>query len=831
MRHPSSNSVSSFLHVNLLRQILLFLSLLLVSLNTISYASETAWSGQWDTLWRDGGARLSLTQDGDRVTGVYSLYDGRVEGVVKGRQLHGKWWQGDLAGDFLAIQSSDGLSFTARLDHGGWLAGVRVVDDDNFMGIEIDKSSPASTLYSFLMIMNAVGPSTMELKSEAALLIDWSTIDDIDISPIDYTELLFNILDTLTFRSRTLRHASTGDTFQAVLPQAGTDKTFTLDFIKIDSEWLIKPVPSRELQADLARLRSDNRFSSKILPFSTPRASFKTLMLQFDQSDSSSLDRVAGALDLSELSELSKRYETRRLAGYLQRALSRAVSPIWQEVPDDPGSLKPVVLFAHPQGEIKLAPVQTEDGVIWQFTPDTLRNIRSLYNSIDDLPEPNNTYSARDRDLYFIVRDYFSTLGDSWTKKIGPMGLWQWVGLGVSLTLALGMARWVSILIGAPLMRLLNKSQSEHPGLQRSFIWSLRFLLVGICLRLIDEPLGFPDLVEVVVLTTSFLCIVISVTVLLLILVNLAASHFTRTLVRAGNNITLVSLVAGVLRVAIVVIGLLVLADLLGVPYQGVLAGLGIGGLAVALAAQSTLQNFISGITLYFDKPIAIGDFCKFGNREGTVEFIGMRSTRIRTLDRTLVTVPNSEFSNMQLENFAKRDRILLNTTLQVRYETTPDQLRYLIAEIRKLLIAHPKVAADPLRVRFSEFGSHSLDISIFAYVLTNNRSEFMAIKEDVFLRMMDVVERAGAQFAFPSMVYYEAQDTAHDPSKVKAAEDAVSKWRETNNLPFPDLAWQEKAELSGTLDYPPEGSSVAENHVAQGTVSPKGSARASATS
>lgn len=324
-----------------------------------------------------------------------------------------------------------------------------------------------------------------------------------------------------------------------------------------------------------------------------------------------------------------------------------------------------------------------------------------------------------------------------------------------------------------------------------------------------DEPLGLPDAVEVFVLTVSWSSIILSAAIFLLILVSLFSERIAKSRTVGGHNITLVSLAAGVIRIVIVVSAILLLADVLEIPYQGVLAGLGIGGLAVALAAQSTLQNFISGITLYFDKPVAIGDYCRFGEYEGTVEFIGMRSTRIRTRDRTLVTIPNSEFSNMKIENYAKRDRMFLNTKLQVRYETTPDQLRYLLAEIRKLLIAHPKVAADPLRVRFSEFGSHSLNIEIFAYLLTNSRPEFTAIREDIFLRIMSLIKETGAQFAFPSVVHYEAKDTPIDSEKTKTAEAAVAQWREQGNLPFPDFAWQDKAEISQTLDYPPDGSAV----------------------
>lgn len=810
----------------------LMLAVMLMAIHAIAFAQTANWTGQWDSSWRDGGARLTLTQHDDRVTGTYSLFDGRVEGVARGRELKGQWWQGDETGNFLAVQSSDGQSFAATLGNGEWWTGVRVLDDAQALGFSVDQSSPASTLYFFMTIMNAVGYGAMELKSEASQLIDLQAMPGMQVNPLDYTKLLFDVLDQLTFNVWDLKLSNTGSHYDATFSQAGTGVTFDLSFSKIDNEWFIDPIATDTLRAKLSELLAarPKLANRKIADFASARSSIKTLMTNFDETNRDSINLVAKTLDMSHMSELSKRYESRRLAGYLKRAIARVGTPVWQTIPDDPERLEPYVVFEHPKGSIALAPAQTDDGIIWQFTPETLRDIRSLYSAIDDLPSTAEaTGMPESGSLYFSVRDYFGGLPDIWTDMIGPMELWQWVGLALALIVSYAMGRIVSILIGVPLLKIFKKNLDEHPLYQSSLIWSLRLLLVGVTLRLIDEPLGLPDLVEVVVLTTSFSFIVISISVILLIIVNLITSSITRAQSMAGNNITLVSLSAGILRVSIVVIGILVLADLLGVPYQGVLAGLGVGGLAVALAAQSTLQNFISGITLYFDKPIAIGDYCRFGSREGTVEFIGMRSTRIRTLDRTLVTVPNSEFSNLQIENYAKRDRIFLNTTLQVRYETTPDQMRVLLAEIRKLLIAHPKVAADPLRVRFTGFGEHSLDINIFAYVLTNNRSEFLAIQEDLFLRMMDLVDQAGAQFAFPSMVYYEAQDTPHDPAKAKAAQTTVSEWRKQNKLPFPEFDPKERSELSSTLDYPPTGSAVAQKLDAQMIVDAQPDAKAPA--
>ncbi|MGE4125893.1 MAG: mechanosensitive ion channel family protein [Pusillimonas sp.] len=487
------------------------------------------------------------------------------------------------------------------------------------------------------------------------------------------------------------------------------------------------------------------------------------------------------------MSDLAKQYEAPRLAAYLKRSLQHLGTPIWQEIPDDPKGASPYVHFEHPVGQIIVAPVDTDQGTIWQFTPDTLKKIRALYAAIDDMPPQDMITTATvPGSVYFSIRDEVSDSHPVLVTMLGPMEVWQWLGLSLALTLAYVIGRLVSAWIGRPLLRRFKKNLADHPFYQLFLIWSLRLLFMGVTLRLVDEPLGLPEVVELLVLTISWSAIILSVAILFLLVINLIANRMITLRSIAGHNITLVSLVAGVARVLVTVAAVLLLADVLKIPYQGVLAGLGIGGLAVALAAQSTLQNFISGITLYFDKPIAVGDYCRFGNKEGTVEFIGMRSTRIRTLDRTLVTVPNSEFSNMQIENYAKRDRMFLNTLLELRYETTPDQLRFLLAEVRTLLGAHPKVAEEPLRVRFIGFGDSSLDIEIFAYVLTNQKPEFLAIREEILLSILTLIENAGTQLAYTSMVSYLATDTPNDPEKTRAAEAAVARWRENDTRTLP---------------------------------------------
>ncbi len=781
---------------------------------TAALAKTANWAGEWDSRWRGGGARLILIQDGDRVSGFYSLYGGRIEGVATGRELRGQWIQDGTSGEFIAVQSPDGKNFSARLGKGQWWTGLRAMNDRQFLGQYVDQSTPAITIYHFIATMNALGPGTMELLSESSHLIDWDEIPDLGISQLDYTKLLFDVLNRLTFRVWDFQRSGSGDIYRTVMHQAGSPFSLELTLRKKGQDWFIVPPPVDQLKTLLKELdaQRNNKETRHLEGFSSPRDTIKTLMNQFDEHDPSSIKHVVKGLNLAGMSDLAKQYEAPRLAAYLKRSLQRLGTPIWQEIPDDPKGASPYVHFEHPIGQITVAPTDTDQGTIWQFTPDSLKKIRALYAAIDDMP-PSDAPDAKavPGSLYFLVRDKVADNHPILVQMLGPMEIWQWLGLTLSLTVAYVLGRLVSGWLGRPLLRRFKKNLAEHPFYQWFLIWSLRLLFMGITLRLVDELLGLPEVVELLVLAISWSAIVMSVAILLLLGINLVANRMITLRSIAGHNITLVSLVAGVARVLVTVAAIVLLADVLKIPYQGVLAGLGIGGLAVALAAQSTLQNFISGITLYFDKPIAVGDYCRFGNQEGTVEFIGMRSTRIRTLERTLVTVPNSEFSNMKIESYAKRDRMLMNPTLELRCETTPDQLRFVLAEIKALLCAHPKVADEPLRVRFIGFGNSSLDIEVFAYILTNKKSEFLAIREDVLLRIMTLVENAGTQFAFNSVVSYQATDIPNDAEKTRAAETAVARWREQGNLPFPDMSPQEIAKIRETLDYPPAGSAVAD--------------------
>jgi MscS family membrane protein len=259
----------------------------------------------------------------------------------------------------------------------------------------------------------------------------------------------------------------------------------------------------------------------------------------------------------------------------------------------------------------------------------------------------------------------------------------------------------------------------------------------------------------------------------------------------------------------IFVLAIFLILGTLGFNLTTPLAGLGIGGIAIAFAAQKTLENLFGGVSILGDEVIHIGDVCRFGDRVGTVEDISLRSTQIRTPDRTELFIPNGSLATMNVENLSRRDKILFNTKLGLRYETSPDQMRYVLAQVRRLLYEHPKVETEGARNRFIAFDESALTLEIFSYILTRDFNEFLAIREDLLLRIMDIVAAAGTSFAFPSQTVYLCRDSGVDKEKAERVARQVQKWRESNQLPFPDFKPADISEFSNSLPYPQPGSAL----------------------
>jgi MscS family membrane protein len=390
------------------------------------------------------------------------------------------------------------------------------------------------------------------------------------------------------------------------------------------------------------------------------------------------------------------------------------------------------------------------------------------------------------------------------------VALWKWMFLAV----VFGLAWLLAVLIADTSTRLLAVAFTRSVGGVDARIvdllhgpvrlfWTVALFASGH--RVLGLSLAFIEGLRYL----ERIALVVAISWALFRLIDLAALALrARSEVRGNTGLLPVLLPAArFAKIVIVLIGALGVLGTMGVNISAALAGLGVGGIAIALAAQKTLENLFGGISLFADRPVRVGDFCSYGGAVGTVEEIGLRSTRIRTLDRTVVTIPNGEFSNLRLENYQLRDRMRLLTMIGVRYETTPDQLRFVLARLRELLLAHPRVTEDPARVRFVGFGAYSLDLEVFAYVDTRDWNDFLAVREDLYLRFMDAVKEAGTGFAFPSSTTYVGRDEGLDEQEIRRAEQRVAEWREKRELPFPSFSDEVHREMWNSLDWPPPGS------------------------
>lgn len=430
---------------------------------------------------------------------------------------------------------------------------------------------------------------------------------------------------------------------------------------------------------------------------------------------------------------------------------------------------------------------------VWKFSSKSLQDVPELYEKLSHKSVTSYLPKAL-KNIEFLT-----------------LQLWQWIMLAIGLFLFLPASHYISLYLLKFVPLILNippmyvQTEAYH-GLRRPLMISIYTILLITLSR-------FLHLTLVIANTFSIICytsFAFSLLAFLFKSIDILSTAFKATLdsrkMIAASSV--VPLTRRFFKIILVFITALLLLRLYDVNITALLAGLGVGGIAVALAAQKSLENLFSGVALMTDQPVRVGDLCRFDDKIGRIEDIGIRSTRIRTLDRSVVIIPNREFSQMKLENLTQKDKMKFETVLQITYQTSSDQLRFVLLKLRELMLSHPKVLQDDkLRVRFDGFGSSSLDIRVFVHVNSTDWCEFLAIKEDLLLRIIDIVEASGCEFAYPTTTLYTNSGTKKPRDKTAEAEAQIEQLRKNNDLPFPNHTKQQFDELRSSTAYPPEGS------------------------
>lgn len=415
---------------------------------------------------------------------------------------------------------------------------------------------------------------------------------------------------------------------------------------------------------------------------------------------------------------------------------------------------------------LNLAHSEVSRGVkVWLISRQTLDQVPEIYDSLR-FPQLEKRLPK------FLVK----------TRFLG-MPLWQWLAIVLFAPIALVIG-W----LGAFLLRFASRR------IRRALGWAM----------LPEEPIRRfgPIAVLGAVIVHYYFVYLIGASILyrqyylnLLMILLAFAFYWAITRItywislRMWNQLTsrgmyaersLVSLSRRVLDVAIFfLIALLVFKNVLGWNLTAALAGLGIGGLAIGLGAQKTFENMMGGISILTDRAVLVGDACKIGDQRGIVEDIGLRSTKLRTEERTLVSIPNGTVATSVLENFRLRDKILFRQVVRLRYDLSPDHVRYVLEQLRDVLTRHPKVEDASARVRLLNLAENAIEVQIYAYILTREYREFLAVQEDLILQAMDVLENSGAAIAVPGQTTMVTRDAWIDPQKAAAAQKAMEKTRD----------------------------------------------------
>jgi MscS family membrane protein len=432
-------------------------------------------------------------------------------------------------------------------------------------------------------------------------------------------------------------------------------------------------------------------------------------------------------------------------------------------------------------------------GKIWLISADTLGKLSELYDQAK-------------------ARQVESKLPAVLVKhQLGGMPLWQWLALLVATPVAAGLGWLILFVMEIPLRWWARRRGRLDVANWRS-VSGPAWLLAGTLIHQVFVVyLRMPLLLRHYYFQITSTALILSA---VWIVWRVVRWSLYRVRIRAlahglAGTGSLMLLGERILKAVIFVLGVLAVLGNLGFNMSTALAGLGIGGLAIGFGAQKTIENLFGGVSVLADEVFRVGDVCRFGDRTGVVEDIGLRSTRIRTDERTLLAIPNGTVAVINLENLSRRDKILFKTNLSLRWETRADHLRFILSEVRRLLYSHPKVESNTVRVRLIDVAGAAPTVEIFAYVLTQDFNEFAAVREDVLLRIMDIVDDSGSGLALPAQTLYLGRDPGLAKDKAESAVQKIAGLRDDKKLPFPDFHKEEISSFKGSIDYPPNESTL----------------------
>lgn len=411
------------------------------------------------------------------------------------------------------------------------------------------------------------------------------------------------------------------------------------------------------------------------------------------------------------------------------------------------------------EAELELVRVNDPSaGKIWLISSSTLARVPELYDQIE----------ARQ----------VETRLPQWTVKhqFGGMPLWQWFAL-ILLILVAAAAAWLLLVLGHVPLRWWARRHGQAEMAQWRSVSAPAWLLVGTIIhRILAGYLGIPLLPWLYYRHVTAVAVIIGAFWILWSIIRWFLRGVRNQALAHGHSGTgsLMLLGERIVKAVVVSMAIFLILGVLGFDMSKALAGVGIGALAVAFGAQQSIANLFGGVFVLGDEVIHVGDVCKFGDRTGTVEDIGLRSTRVRTEERTLLAIPNGTVATINVENLSRRDKILFKTVLGFHLDTSSDHLREVLSEIRRVIAGNQKVENSTVRVRLIELAPAAINVELVCYVMTQDFDKYAEVREELLLQIMKFVEDSGANLASPSQTLYLSQDSKATKEKTDAAVNKI---------------------------------------------------------
>ncbi len=730
-----------------MNRLLLMLALLL-SLPGHAHAAAPSWTGTWDTRWRESGARMELTQHGSQVRGAYPVYGGRIEGTVHGRTLTGQWIEGLRHGGVTFVLAPDGQSFMGRFDNGQWWTGSRSGAAQH--AVQIDQSGAREALRTFLLAGNAARAGALDEIGAAAAIVDFGPAGATMVpgEKLAAASALFDLVDQTTVRLWDIPgKRAQGPALQLRLKQAGTGAELPLTLVQApDRRWSIAMPGASDLatarRALLARSGGRVPPPDDYLRRRSPRDAMRVFAASFADWDGAGRAEALDALDLSEFSPATRGYEGELAAQYLNGIVARVGAVIPQEIPDDPSSRDPYLVLSHPAGDVVIAAHGTSPKT-WQFTADTVRRSRDIYTAIEDMPAAKGSILPRPYSPYFRARRLIHDQAPGLLARIGVLEVWQILGVLVLLIAAFAIASLLGVALLAILRRLVGGR--EVPA-ERELGWPLRLALTFLLYRAFVPALGLPERASQVSVGVTGVLLALSVMWGGWKLIDALGDRFVKrgTGERGKLDDISVLLVLAALKITLLAGGLLFIASELSLPYGGVVAGLGIGGLAVAFASKETLSNVFGAALLAADRPFRRGDWITTSDVAGTVEHVGIRSTRIRTAADSLVFVPNGKLADATVNNLGTRRHRLFDLKPVLAYGTSAAQVEAFVAGLPDVVAGIVPAVPGRTQASVTNVTPEGIEIGLTCYLDTPISADELAAKTALTLGVLRLAERLG---------------------------------------------------------------------------------------